>query len=901
MNFDASQPVSQPKAHTNGHATATKIPPQVQLVTSRDLLEAHGNSQQNGKAQVLAAPATTTQNGHVTAQDRAESEPYFNADAMRTGTLKPDHREKLKAESGLSDEAINARGYWTCEEGGKATLKYLGLSADLGRCLIIPLWNHRGERAGHIARLDNPIKGKPKYRFPKGATNVLDVNPLVRGLLDDPNVPLLVTEGAKTADSANSRGLCCINLNGVYGFRGTNDKGGIATLAALNEIVFTGKKPSGEKFGRVVYVTFDSDVTVNPKVEKALRNFSAVSASRGAIVKIVTFEAAANGDKTGMDEFFARDGGTVEKLFSMARDLESESERKRRQASDKDKNPYTIEGGCIVMQTERAFGAGTVIVADFAAHITEEIISENGERMYCIEGKTRYGDAIKVDIEAKTFDDDYTLKRQMGAAAGARAAIRAGAAKHIGPAIKLLSTSERRITKRFDRTGWHDEKFLIPGRIRDGQQIVLPDDLPYFIDPAAQLGLGLEALEALIEAQEIQATAPLLAAYLQAPFAPRAAFKKRYAVAAIGRTGTFKTTVNQLLMSIYGPKFADDEYLTRWGEGATRNAILKQGTYCHDMPSITDNFKPNIGRAGDFAALVNSIVEGGEKKRLDSNSDLKASKSIRTVPIFTGEDIPDDDPATLARVLIIPFPVFGQRMNRNLSKAQVSAHHLCAVGGAWLDWLESDEGAIIANRAGQMFGDRRDAWAQVLYNHNNDTQNAFRIASNLATNELTWWAMRHCPVLAQIAEKFSDAHAKGLLEISKAMAANTAESLEASRYLSAIRELLASGKCILLNRHASISDSGKNGSVIGYEDDNGAYILPGVARAEIEKNLGKDRLGGVTDRTIYDQLKQLDAIQSSEEGRKTQKIRIPCGRTQRVLHLKELALNENKLHGDNDE
>ena len=61
-------------------------------------------------------------------------------------------------------------------------------------------------------------------------------------MIGDPNVHYLsITEGAKKADSAASRGLPAINLHGTFAFRGANDQGGIANLPELDEIVLKGR------------------------------------------------------------------------------------------------------------------------------------------------------------------------------------------------------------------------------------------------------------------------------------------------------------------------------------------------------------------------------------------------------------------------------------------------------------------------------------------------------------------------------------------------------------------------------------------------------------------------------------------------------------------------------------
>ena len=207
--------------------------------------------------------------------------------------LSAQHRDQLAEESAVSDEAIETRGYWT--ETDRENLMRLGFSAkqSLVPALVIPLHNYRGDVAGHVLRADIPrngaVNGKPiKYETPQGTSPILDIAPLTHDQIDDPTKPLIITEGAKKADSAASRGLCAINLNGVYGFRGTNAKGGMIALPDWENIAIK---------GRVIYVVFDSDVVTKPQVESALRRLCPFLQSRGAIAKVVYLPDAANGKK----------------------------------------------------------------------------------------------------------------------------------------------------------------------------------------------------------------------------------------------------------------------------------------------------------------------------------------------------------------------------------------------------------------------------------------------------------------------------------------------------------------------------------------------------------------------------------------------------------------------------
>lgn len=145
--------------------------------------------------------------------------------------LKPDHRRMLESESGITADLIEQRGYETVDDPRR--LEALGFSKLQRQIpgLLIPVHGVDGDAVSYQYRPDkprtNPKTRKPiKYENPAGGRAVIDVPPAIRRQLNDPTVPLLITEGVKKADAGVSHGLCVIDLLGVFGFRGTNDKGG---------------------------------------------------------------------------------------------------------------------------------------------------------------------------------------------------------------------------------------------------------------------------------------------------------------------------------------------------------------------------------------------------------------------------------------------------------------------------------------------------------------------------------------------------------------------------------------------------------------------------------------------------------------------------------------------------
>lgn len=227
--------------------------------------------------------------------------------------LAENHLANLRA-SLISDAVIASREYRTVTTPDE--LKAFGFSKvqqQLVPAMLIPVWDVHGGKVLHHIRPDFPranAKGKlAKYEFTAGCHMDIDVPPLARSKIGDPNVPLWITEGSKKADSAVSIGLCCVSVIGVWNWRGTNAAGGKTVLAAWESVALN---------ERLVYLAFDSDAMYKKEVYQALIRFKEFLKSRGARVRIVYLPDAPNGAKTGLDDFFAR-GGTPDEAIRTAK------------------------------------------------------------------------------------------------------------------------------------------------------------------------------------------------------------------------------------------------------------------------------------------------------------------------------------------------------------------------------------------------------------------------------------------------------------------------------------------------------------------------------------------------------------------------------------------------------
>jgi hypothetical protein len=161
---------------------------------------------------------------------------------------------------------------------------------------------------------------------PAGQRLVIDAHPRIRHQLGDPKIPLLICESAPKADACISLGYVAISVNGVWGWRGTNEHGGKTIVPDFESIALN---------DRVIIIANDSDAWTNPNVADATERLGRWL-GRKAKVRILRIPAAPDGSKMGIDDYIAA-GGDLDALIANAATLNQFiDERPRRPEPDGD-------------------------------------------------------------------------------------------------------------------------------------------------------------------------------------------------------------------------------------------------------------------------------------------------------------------------------------------------------------------------------------------------------------------------------------------------------------------------------------------------------------------------------------------------------------------------------------
>jgi putative DNA primase/helicase len=171
------------------------------------------------------------------------------------------HLEALIKESGISEEVIRARGYWTATDPDD--LLELGFAKNQRRvpALVIPVRGLNGNIRFHRIRPDEPRRDpkKPerliKYEQPLSVNTALDIPIPAIPAVKDPSQRLWIVEGEKKGDCLASRDEAVVVLLGVWNWKCNGwmlpDWEGIPVM------------------GREIIIAFDSDAASNYQVRLA--------------------------------------------------------------------------------------------------------------------------------------------------------------------------------------------------------------------------------------------------------------------------------------------------------------------------------------------------------------------------------------------------------------------------------------------------------------------------------------------------------------------------------------------------------------------------------------------------------------------------------------------------------
>lgn len=592
--------------------------------------------------------------------------------------LLPHHKAIIDA-SGISLEVCVARGYDTARTPRE--LEALGFGPKQRRvpALVVPIWNVHGERALVQIRPDSPrvVDGKPlKYETPAGAALMVDVPPGARERLRDPAVPLYITEGARKADAAVTRGLCCVALLGVWGWRGTNDAGGKMALPCWDSVALN---------GREVFICFDSDVMEKKPVHGAMARLRAFLAGREAKTRFVYLPGGAGAEKVGLDDYLAADPARgAESLLALASNELRELPLDVRADGARIKRPtdawIEMDGRTVEAKAtddgeeflERFAGVARVVREERRSQEDEEGTGWREEQRVTYRFDLATGETRTRVLEPGAPPFLAVLEKELAAANSCHSATersklfqfvneRSDATKEVvesrralGPHGELgwLCAPSWSVREgRLERTDYTVEP--PPGAAQDLRRYRLAE-----LTPERLREVGRFVVERLLRCDHAEQayTLPLLGATLVAPlwaYVPTFASWQRYGFFVQGPSGIGKTQLVRYFMSFWGD-FIGADGLSTWRDTTTTIEDLLHRVVAAPV-FVADWKRANFSRDEEkrARALIQAYGDRSARGRSSQRAETMRKKHPRCQLVMDGEDLPEGQESTLGRLVIM--------------------------------------------------------------------------------------------------------------------------------------------------------------------------------------------------------------------------------------------------------
>jgi hypothetical protein len=647
----------------------------------------------------------------------------------------------------------------------------------------------------------------------------LDVPPAAREWLGDPKRPLFVTEGVRKADAAVSCGLCCIDILGVWNFRGTNEHGGKVVLGDWEYVAFN---------DRATYLTFDSDVMTKPEVHAALVRLKAFLETRGARVQLIYLPPGPQGGKVGLDDYLAA-GHSVDDLLALASPTVRQTQATP--GSEGSQSPFRIEGGRICHVKDTQNGTFLVPLCNFVARVIEEVEFDDGQetrRAFTIEGSLESGQVLP---PVRVPVDRFGGMNWVTSSWGLPAVVRAGLPTKdlLREAIQRLSTEAKR-RRIFTHTGW----LQIEGRWyyltasgavgADEFEVDLGPDLaryrlPRMIeDPVGAMQCSLR----LLKMAKPTITAPLWASIFRAPLA--AAYPLDLSLWMEGPTGTLKSSQCSIALSHWGPF---DRTVLPGAWSSTANSLEKRAFSLKDALFVVDDYAPTGLDRKEFELKASRLLRAqgnlAGRGRLKSDLTERPGFPPRGLILGTGEQRPPGR-SILARTFLIDV-AHGDVHLDVLSAAQKDSHRLPHAMAGYISWLAPQMDTLIST-LGDVFRSTR-ARAEKSGAHLRIPETLAHLWIGIDVGLHYAEEIKACDPVE--AADIRDESWEALVERARIQSQLVDEEKPTRTFLGTLGTLLVQKRVVLLPKEDSGEGFHGDAALIGWQDDEYLYLLPDAA------------------------------------------------------------------------
>lgn len=364
--------------------------------------------------------------------------------------------------------------------------------------------------------------------------------------------------------------------------------------------------------------------------------------------------------------------------------------------------PYrAADRGIVLVKTEKGGGETEVLLANFHAQITAELVFDDGEeqeRGFEITAKLA-GREQTCRVSASEFNNMTWVLEKLGARAIVSAGV--GTRDHLRTAIQRLSPADLPERPVFQHTGWRQLSggwmFLHAGGAIgaegavDDVQVDLPIAVRGFQLPTPPTGQALvEAIRAdlgLLRVAAASITIPLLATVYRAALG-----NADFSLFVTGKTGVGKSELAALAQQHFGPGLDARHFPANFSSTVNANEAIAFAA--KDCVLVVDDFCPT-GSAADVQRYHsnadrlcrNQGNRAGRQRLGVRDGELRPPKYPRGLMMGTGEDVPQGH-SLRARMLILdiaPDSIDWAVLSKIQSEAREGVY--AGVISAFLAWL----------------------------------------------------------------------------------------------------------------------------------------------------------------------------------------------------------------------
>ena len=778
--------------------------------------------------------------------------------------------------SGISVDIIKQRGYRSIFGRADPEMVAAGFTKNQISApgILIPLYRPDGSNGAYQYRPDNPKTDnnhkKIKYVSPPGATNILDTPFCCKDMIGNPEVILWVTEGAKKADAGASVGLCIINCNGVWGWKGRNKHG--ATVVNDEDLDRIALK------GRRVILAFDADASTNKQVRLALLRLTEHLKRKGGIVSFCVLPNDELGDKIGIDDYLAA-GHTVDDLMALVVDEISDFVEPEPEVYQVISHEYIVHDGRICWFHYNSKHGGKVIdpLCNFTAKITEKIHHDDGNEVrafFTIAGSLYNGRELPpISVPVADFNSLNWIIEKWGG--DARPAPGNGLLPHLREAL-LMTAEGKEPRVILGHTGWRDvdgkRVFAMPINtigsettevdLGEMDGYCFPEDLSAVpADEAMNCSLNF------LNISRPEVTYPLWAIMYSAPLCE--VIKHDFILWYLAHTGARKSTIQAQALCHYG-EFDYDSLPISWLAGSTLKGIKFSLSILKNVVACIDNWAPGGSvheqqQLENMAAKICHLVgDQAKQTKMDGPSMLAKTLRPRGAVISSGEQLPSGESNTARLFVVDVFPddidlakIREHKKDRAIY-SYAMAHYIQWLANGW-DRISSEIEIL------------RDGWEEKLLE---GAVSHPRLSKTIATLYTgihlgTQYAMECQAIGADLAKDIRDEGWYTLVRLSAKHASTVNDERPGNRFLEGLKTIYSQGWMVFLPIDSEPPDK----TVLpprftaGWFDDEYFYLIPGIVFAQVREHLNKISPFTHKPKAVWSDMSYLGYIHCSDKER----------------------------------